>query len=387
MKILFVSAAYPPLYTGIGAYTYNMARALSTCGHQVIIVTTKSYGLPEHEITDAGIVLRCYSWQELRTKKLARRLLEIVCEYQVDLIESADFLGEAGQLLRLKHDIPVCIKAHNSGPVAIGRESEILYFWQRWMQWGAILREWKQYREEKYSIEHGDFLVTPSSKLMSELEKQGLNLPRCRFVQPNPISLSLDCQSKNVESPVPTLLFVGRLAVGKGIAFLPKIMRELVPIYPNIRLVIAGSDSYARGLGSLKKWLENRLGTLINNVEFTGQLGREDLINRYDRAWVVLVPSLWDTFPTVILEAMSRAKPVVASNNGGIPEMLQNTKCSAVDPKLKKFVNEIRLLLEDSLLRRKTGLSMLEKARTCYSPEVIAKTYIEKLQTYLNISS
>ena len=378
MKIMFISASYPPCYTGIGAYTCNMARALSTIGHQVVVATCKVEGCKECEESDAGTILRCYSWDELRTEELALRLLELARKYQVDLIECPDFLGEGGGLLRLKGEVPVCIKAHNSGPVRIGREAENHYFWQRWMQWAAILRNWKQYRDEKYSLEHGDVLVTPSGRLMIELEKQGFNLPDRRFVQPNPICLS-KVEPENQETKSPTLLFVGRLAIGKGIAFLPALMEKLIPLFPGIKLVVAGDDSYARGLGSLRKWLTKRMGPLAAHIEFTGQLEREELTCRYDNSWLVIVPSLWDTFPTVVLEAMSRAKPVVASPHGGMPEMLESTLCEAVTPGTKQFSEKVSMLLGDSELRLAAGRSMWKKARDCYAPEIVATQYIKQL--------
>lgn len=378
MKIMFVSAAFPPCYTGIGAYTYNMAKAITAIGHQVVVATCKVDALPEIEESDAGTILRCYSWQDLRTESLAKRLLRIARQYQIDLIECADFLGEGGWLLRSKSEIPICIKAHNSGPVRIGREAENYYFWQRWMQWAAILRNWSQYRDEKYSIEHGDILVTPSARLMVELEKQGFDLPETRFVQPNPICLP-EVEPQNKESADPTLLFVGRLAIGKGIAFLPALMEKLIPAFPGIKLVIAGDDSYARGLGSLRKWLSRRMGSLTANVEFTGQLGREELTGRYDESWLVLVPSLWDTFPTVVLEAMSRAKPVVASVYGGMSEMLDNTLCKAIMPQSVDFPMEVCRLLSDRELRLAAGESMWRKARETYAPEVVAEQYLDQL--------
>lgn len=378
MKIMFVSAAYPPVYTGISAYTHNMAAALSAVGQEVVVVTSRVEGQPAYEETAAGTILRCYGWEELRSDSLARRIVKLAREHRVDLLECADFLGEGGRLLRLQRDFPVCIKAHNSGPVRIGREAEVLYPWQRWMQWAAILRTWDQYREERFSIEHGDILTTPSARLMHELEGQGFSLPKRRFVQPNPIALT-GTLPENREDPAPTILFVGRLAIGKGIGFLPAILAGLSPLFPDIRLVIAGADSYARGLGSLRRWLTRRLGTLARYVEFTGQLGREELRNRFDRAWLVIVPSLWDTFPTVILEAMAEARPVVASVHGGMPEMLHNTLCQTALPGSAEFVQEIVKLLTDRVLRHAAGHSMLEKARKSYAPEVVARQYTSRI--------
>ncbi|NTW87974.1 MAG: glycosyltransferase family 4 protein [Desulfobulbaceae bacterium] len=379
MKIMFVSAAYPPHYTGIGAYTRNMARALTGSGQQVLVATSRVDGQPDYQETEDGKIFRCYSWKELRTASLAERLLKMAADHRVDLIECADFLGEGGKLLRLPRNIPVCIKSHNSGPVRIGREAEVLYIWQRWMQWAAILRTWDQYREEKFSIEHGDVLATPSRRLMNELESQGFRLPVQRFVQPNPIALP-EKDPGNHEDAQPSILFVGRLAIGKGIGCLPELVARLVVLFPAMKLVIAGDDSYARGLGSLRRWLMKRLGTLTDHVEFTGRLGREALMDRFDRAWLVIVPSLWDTFPTVVLEAMSRAKPVVASVHGGMAEMLENTLCKTALPGSEQFLQEVVTLLSDRALRQAAGRSMLTKARISYAPEIVARQYLEQIR-------
>lgn len=374
MKILFVSYAYPPLYTGIGAYTANMAGALSLAGHEVVVATAKVEGLPEREETASGLILRCYFHEELRTAGLSRRLLKLAVEHHADLVECADFLGEGGPLLRLQRDIPICIKAHNSGPVRVGRDAEALFPWQKWMQWAAILRGLRQYREERYSLEHGDLLVTPSQRLMDELVKQGFSLPAKRAVQPNPIFLPKRCPEK-WEAEKPTVLFVGRLAIGKGIAVLPPLLTRLVKWFPDIRLVIAGDDSYARGLGSLRQWLLRRFGDLAAHVEFTGQLNREGLARKYREAWVVLIPSRWDTFPTVLLEAMAWATPVVASPHGGMVEMLDKTLCLAVDPDSERYAAEVKRLIEDRPLRLAAGQSLFTKASTCYAPKVVGEQY------------
>ena len=125
MKIMFVSWAYPPHHTGIGSYTANMANSLSSYGHEVIIVTGKITGLPEEESTSSGIILRCYDQEEIGSKKLGSRLLDIAEKYSIDLIECAEFLGEGAEMLRHDRRPPILIKAHNSGPVRAGRESEV----------------------------------------------------------------------------------------------------------------------------------------------------------------------------------------------------------------------------------------------------------------------
>lgn len=382
MKIMFVSWAFPPNYTGIGSYTANMASALTECGHDVVVATGKVSGMPDEEKTEYGLVLRCFDQHEIGTRKLADTLLTIAANKKIDLIECAEFLGEGSEMLRKTNRPPILIKAHNSGPVRVGRESEIHYRWQRWTQWAAILRNWRQYRNELYSLKHGDMLLTPSGRLMDELARQFAGLPPVRTVLPNPITLPENPPTFN-ESARPTLLFVGRLAIGKGIAYLPGIMQTLVRKYPDLQLVIAGGDSYARGIGSLQQWLGRKTTTVKDNIIFTGHLNRDQLSKQYNDSWIVIVPSRWDTFPTVVLEAMGHAKPVVTSLNGGMPEMLGQTLCRAADLESDEFAEVIDTLLSDKDLRKKSGLSMFAKAKTEYNPQIIARKYTFFVKEYL----
>jgi len=379
---MFVSWAYPPRHTGIGSYTANMADALSGAGHEVVIATGRVAGLPDEELTAAGTVFRCYDQQDIGSRQLAGKLLNLAAKTGADLIECAEFLGEGAEMLRLDGRPPMLIKAHNSGPVRAGREAEIHYGWQRWMQWAAIFRNWRQYKNERYSLQHGDMLVTPSHGLMAELEGQGMRLPRVRTVLPNPIRLP-DEPPPFTEAKMPTLLFVGRLAIGKGISYLPAMMESLVRSYPGLQLIIAGGDSYARGIGSLRHWLLKKAGPVRDHMVFTGHQDREALSSLYRDAWMVVVPSRWDTFPTVVLEAMAHAKPVAASTQGGIPEMLDGTMCLPVHPSSAGFVKQIEEMLQNVDLRRKAGLSMFRKAKEQYNPQLIAGKYTRFAAEYL----
>jgi glycosyltransferase involved in cell wall biosynthesis len=103
----------------------------------------------------------------------------------------------------------------------------------------------------------------------------------------------------------------------------------------------------------------------------------------YRRAWIVIIPSRWDTFPTVMLEAMSLGKPVVASPHGGMPEMLENTLCRALLPESKAFTQQIELLLSDARRRHEAGESLRRKALAAYAPDRIVSRYLAFIESSL----
>lgn len=88
---------------------------------------------------------------------------------------------------------------------------------------------------------------------------------------------------------------------------------------PNIRMLIAGSGPQENEL----KGLVTELG-LDGIVQFVGRLGRDEIIDFYQNADVMLNPSSVDNMPNSILESMASGVPVVSTNVGGIPYMVDD---------------------------------------------------------------
>jgi glycosyltransferase involved in cell wall biosynthesis len=230
---------------------------------------------------------------------------------------------------------------------------------------------------ERLSIEQADLLAAPSHIMLEGLINQGLRIPAKHAVLPKPLIPLREWE--NEESKVPTVLFVGRLDIGKGIGFLPEIIQQVKLQVPDVRFEIAGGDTYARGLGSCKSWLERKLRTVSKHVRFLGQLDRRDINEAYRKSWVVIVPSKWDTSPTAVLEAMQREKAIVASPYGGMSEYLQGTENRIEDPKNPQFAEAVVYFLKDEVSRISAGRKGKEKSIREYSPEVCANRYIEFL--------
>jgi glycosyltransferase involved in cell wall biosynthesis len=176
------------------------------------------------------------------------------------------------------------------------------------------------------------------------------------------------------------VLFVGRIEIGKGIEYLPAILSRLAREFPGLVLEIAGPDSYARGLGSLKAWLERRLAGTPGQVRFLGRLRGPELAAAYRRSWVVMLPSRWDNFPTVLLEAMGHARPAVGSPHGGMPEMLEGTLGAIADPASDQFAERVAELLRDPAQRARAGASLRERLERAYSPAVVVGAYVRFLE-------
>jgi glycosyltransferase involved in cell wall biosynthesis len=108
---------------------------------------------------------------------------------------------------------------------------------------------------------------------------------------------------------------------------MPLIMRE----YPNARLRVAGVDFVNKprwrlgGYGNLIRHLIAELG-LQNNVEFLGMLPEDAMANQFRRAHVFVCPSSIENSPNSIGEAQLIGVPCVASNVGGMTDMVDHER-------------------------------------------------------------
>ncbi len=362
----------------MGGYLAAMSRALVGAGHHVVIVTGKAAGYPEEELGPCGRVLRLYTRDEIGRRAVHERVLHIARAERMDWIEGADHLGEAAGLFPLADRPPVVIKAHSSNPLQVVWRSEIWYRWQFPLVRLAMLRQWRQHEAERRSFRDADALVAPSSRLRDEILRDGL--ADCVRVVPNPVTV---CAEGREESSHPLLLMVGRISIGKGIGYVPGLMRAVLRRYPDAVLEIAGGDGYACGLGPLRRWLVKQLGADAHAVKFLGVLGAAELDAAYRRAWVHILPSRWDNFPNAVLDAMMREVPVVASPHGGMPEMLAGTDSPVEDPASAVFATAVIRLLGDAARRRALGKVLRTHALARYSPSVVVNQYIRTVSEAL----
>ncbi len=113
----------------------------------------------------------------------------------------------------------------------------------------------------------------------------------------------------------PVLLYAGRLSPEKGIFELPDIFRNAQKEIPDLRMRIAGSGPS-----------EEELKSVFPEAEFTGWINHEDLPKIYHSADLLILPSRFDTFSCVVLEALSCGLPVVAYNTKGPKDIINSSE-------------------------------------------------------------
>ena len=210
----------------------------------------------------------------------------------------------------------------------------------RWIEW--LLSHWS------------DAIICISGHEFRVAEKFGIK--RCKCI-PNGIQPTAPIAENTVAPRVPArprrVLFVGRLDRQKGIDAL---LDAYARVQPRFKLVIVGGA--VRNDLSLSRSSE---------IEFAGWLEKDALEEAYRSCDAVIVPSRWEGFGLVAVEAMARSKPVFASAVGGLVDIVEdnrNGRLFSLDA-LDDVLREIDRISDEELQRMgRAGREIFEEKYT-----------------------
>jgi len=158
--------------------------------------------------------------------------------------------------------------------------------------------------------------LSPSVSLMEWVRKNfGVN-----NVSLLPNFILSDHQPSSTPPKNDTLLFVGKLTEQKGVDVLLSAIAAIRPTIPGIKLKIIGDGPEEEKLKKLAANLQ-----VSDLITFTGKLSNPSVMKEIDDAFCVVIPSKYvENCSMVGIEAMSRGKVIIASNIGGLPDLVDD---------------------------------------------------------------
>lgn len=248
------------------------------------------------------------------------------------------------------------------------------YYWNCAMNW--LFRQKPSSKIGfNLALKLSHYLVTGSEKMkQGYAEHYDLSLNKIKVV-PNWINLKRfkmqDAKIKMISQNAKAILFVHWLSKRKGADKIVPIAKNLK--FKNLKFKIVGDGPHKQQL--LKEVEENKLEKII---EIVGAVPNKEIVEYYNQADVLIMPSMEEGFPRVLLEAMAMGVPYVAFDVGAVREISSETaqKFLVKPDDIEKFVYKIESLLSDKKIYDKFRKEELKKVKE-YSLDKIAEKFIK----------
>lgn len=394
MHVVFVCAEYPYINKptgGFGAYVERMTSALVNkyidvtviClgkekqvlkkGKKVIHVLPKFF--PGEAFQRFGLLSRIIDFLNFPILFSIEATLEIIKinkKQKIYIVEGGDFAGELFFyiLLRKIISLPKCVvKLHTPSFILRKFNEEKLTFFYRVL---SVL--------EIFCIRHADGLNSPTKDLAQNVSRDtGVSITD---VIPYPIDY---LPEKKIKKLTNKIIYVGKMQTKKGIFVLLKALPLVLLHIPKAHITFIGPDTTENGQSvvvQLKKLINK--SHLQKNTSVISEIDQLNLYAEYRSASMIVIPSLWENFPNVLLEAGMLGCAIVASSVGGIPEIVSHRKNGLLSTLNddKNLADTMIEALKSSQLRNTLVKNMKENLKHRFRPEKVAKltiTFYEKI--------
>ncbi len=214
----------------------------------------------------------------------------------------------------------------------------------------------------KRAMKRAAFVVTKSEHLRERAIQMGISPLKVRTIRNgcNPTVFHLGDRSAAraqlaIDDKAELVLFVGRLDTAKGIEELIEAFASLAVRRPNLRLAFVGDGPGDEHLRSKSKHL-----ALEHRITLIGACSSQKVAQWLAAANVLALPSYNEGYPNVVIEALSCGRPVIATNVGGILELVNEESGILVAPRDSRALADA---IEKSMERRWDEHSISEQFR------------------------
>ena len=306
IRILHVPPYAPPIEGGSERFCFNLSKSLAKRGHNIRVMTSIK-GNKKFDYVE-GIPCNFYRnyWHMLKLNPLSFLYQDLP-----DIVDWADivhvhsyiyFLGNQVALYRKLREFPFILHLHG-GTSPIGPE---VYGWR-----AAIVKKFYDATVGKWSINTADCLLASSQNdVNNAINRFSANPDHITHI---PNSVFVDNFYSDPSNP-PVVTFLARLTQLKGCLLLPTIIKRVHKERKDAIFWIVGE-------GYLEKFLHEELEGLP--VKFWGGVPHSQVPEIFAKSSISFLPSYTESCPLGILESMASSVPVVASNVGGIPEIIE----------------------------------------------------------------
>src|SRR5262245_42780701 len=388
MKVLMVSWEYPPVVVGgLGRHVYELATALAAAGHEVVVLSRRPSGTDPstHPSTDEisegvrvvaaaqdphefdfGTDMMAWTLAMGHSMIRAGLALNTTERWRPDVVHAHDWLvAHPAVALAEFFDVPLVSTIHAT---EAGRHTG-------WVS-GSISRQ--VHAVESWLVRESDSLIACSASMSDEItELFGPGLAEIRVIRNGIDAARWPFAKRAPRSGPARLTYLGRLEYEKGIHDAIAALARIRRTHPGTTLTIAGTGTQGR-------WLveQARKHKVLKAITFVGHLHHEELVQLLHTADAAVLPSHYEPFGIVALEAAATGIPLVTSNVGGLGEAVINgqTGMSFAPRDVAGLATAVRAVLDDPDAAQQRSIAARERLTSDFDWHTVAS---ETAQVYL----
>jgi glycosyltransferase involved in cell wall biosynthesis len=384
--------------TGIGNHLYDLSQALSKEGHNVHVL----YFILDREDNDSNYtdgnvhvhpvcfkIPACLRRKENADGRISRviNLLKYIVlhfyeiykagtilnsfvnDHSIDIIETSNLdYGDCLWYLMKREPIPVVTRVSTTWKQSFKENRAIITWENRFLSWF-----------ERHALKRCKYLVTHTSAHRDDISTQLNIIPDTIKLIPHGINFSRAPLSNKVKrnDNQTHILYLGRFQYRKGIDILleaiPKVLDEL----NSVHFILAGNDDNKRFQTMF--WNDTTNLKRKHNVTFVEEVTMEERSRLYGNCDIFVAPSRYESFGLVYVEAMSYGKPVIGTNVGGIPEVIEDKVTGLLvnnnDP--SDLTNKLIELAQDRRRQLRMGEAGIKRVQKYFTSEIMVKDTLD----------
>ena len=268
------------------------------------------------KIRQLGIPVDLIPVPNLRSPGNVPRIWQYMRQYDIDLVHTQlEFANTLGTIAARWHGIPAIATLHTFEELEQSAKTtrRVRLMW-------SVLRHFNQRiisvsdEVRDYHIEHAKFDPQKIQTLYN-----GIDLSRFHDVA------ALERHTLGIADDGPMILTVAVLRQPKGIQYMIEALPQILTAVPTAKYVVVGDGEHAQALRDCAAEFN-----VNESIHFTGT--RDDIPQLLQACDLFVLPTLIDALPTVLIEAMAASKAIVASNVGGVPEIVRNGRNGLLVP-------------------------------------------------------
>lgn len=372
-----------------GSFVFDEVKELAKKGFEIHVVTQHNSGIPYEETMD-NIHIHRFRWLEPKTFRalvhfkgimdtfrmityvisLFFTLIQIIRKYEIQIIHAHSVVPTgfmASIVSKLMHK-PLFITAHGMDINNFENSRIFNYFIA-----SSLNSSFKSIAVSEDLAKKMELMVKDKNKVF--VLRNAVDTGRFNPTRNKSIRNEFDIKDEDI-----LILFVGYLDEFKGIFELVNAFKVINSENNNVKLMMVGT-------GPKLQDLLNILTKMSINCEviFTGRVEPQKIHKYYQAADIFVLPSYTEGLPVSVLEAMACGLPVVATNVGGIPEIITDGLNGFLVPSKneKELIKKLIVLINNEKLREQFTNNSLKKIKG----EFTNKRKISKLIELYNLSA